>query len=146
MFFNVGDIIKSVSSGNTAEVLTRIVYSNPKINAIEYEYEVEWQNLKNTQGLCSRGMYKHCDVCNDWVLHTAVQTPVDPLMVTPIKYSKDKWSVDDIKEINKIMDLAYADLGQLKPHGCKNGNHEWSVYNSGWTEYEYCKHCDQKRN
>lgn len=29
-----------------------------------------------------------------------------------------------------------------KPPSCQ---HQWLTYDSGWTKYEYCKHCDEKK-
>lgn len=54
------------------------------------------------------------------------------------------WTLEE----NKLVSETDADYRQriLEKVRAKTCSHDWTTYDSGWTRYDYCKHCDVKRD
>lgn len=49
----------------------------------------------------------------------------------------------DSVSAGSVLDRLASDYDAVPSRGCF---HEWATYNSGFTEYEYCKKCDKKKD
>lgn len=139
--FNPGDTIQSKTSGRKAEIIG-IQHTHAGII-----YTAKWLDYadpkQNNNGI---GHYHESVVKDEWKLvANNMQYVGMPFYVSTPHVGADG-TTDVQSQINELMKVTPEQLGQMDKIGCEQGVHSWKTYNSGFNMFDYCEHCDKKKD
>lgn len=135
MMFITGDRIRHKDTGYQGEIKkVNCSMDRPGPGQATIIYTLKWDHFNNDYN------YMHEDVENEWELVSRTVFG-DPSKMSGPVIPKPKEDLFDA--------LSYA----VKYYNSMNiggeyveCNHSWKVYDSGFSRYEYCEHCNKKRD